>query len=71
MDTLKFKAYFRSISFKVSSAFRYLSAINQIYEKTFIILHPLIKQLVGKIEKEHSFFIMVNDQSKMKNIIFS
>ena len=32
-------------------------------------LHPANKQLVGKIEKEHSLFYNGKDESKMKNII--
>ena len=32
------------------------SAINDIYEKKYSDLKPANKQLVGKIEKEHSLF---------------
>ena len=34
-----------------------------------LILKPANKQLVGKIEKEHSLFYGGEDESKMKNII--
>jgi len=43
------------------------SAINQIYEQNFHNLAPANKQLVGKIENEHSLFYNGQDQSKMKN----
>ena len=36
-------------------------SINQIYEQNFNKLHPANKQLVGKIEKEHSLFYQGND----------
>lgn len=42
-------------------------AINQIYEKNYNNLFPANKQLVGKIEKEHSLFYHGEDQTKMKN----
>ncbi len=42
-------------------------AINQIYEQNFYRLAPANKQLVGKIESEHSLFYNGQDQSKMKN----
>ena len=42
-------------------------AINQIYEKNFHRLPPANKQLVGKIESEHSLFYAGADQTKMKN----
>tara|TARA_B100000029_G_scaffold109094_1_gene100575 strand:+ start:171 stop:836 length:666 start_codon:yes stop_codon:yes gene_type:complete len=42
-------------------------AINQIYEQDFYNLYKANKQLVGKIEKEHSLFYDGKDQSKMKN----
>jgi len=41
--------------------------INQIYEKNYNNLFPANKQLVGKIEKEHSLFYHGEDQTKMKN----
>ena len=43
------------------------TAINQIYEQNYHILEPANKQLVGKIESEHSLFYHGKDQSKMKN----
>ena len=43
------------------------SAINQIYEQNFHRLAPANKQLVGKIENEHSLFYNGADQTKMKN----
>ena len=42
-------------------------SINSLYEKNVNILHPANKQLVGKIEKEHSLFYNGKDESKMKN----
>jgi hypothetical protein len=43
------------------------TAINQLYEQNFHNLEPANKQLVGKIEDEHSLFYDGVDQSKMKN----
>jgi len=43
------------------------TTINQIYEKNFHKLYKANKQLVGKIEKEHSLFYNGTDQTKMKN----
>ena len=42
-------------------------SINSLYEKNVNTLHPANKQLVGKIEKEHSLFYNGKDESKMKN----
>ena len=42
-------------------------SINLLYEKNVNTLHPANKQLVGKIEKEHSLFYNGKDESKMKN----
>ena len=39
--------------------------INHIYETKYPTLPPANKQLVGKIEKEHSLFYMGDDSSKM------
>jgi hypothetical protein len=39
--------------------------INQIYESKYSRLEPANKQLVGKIEKEHSLFYSGEDTSKM------
>ena len=41
------------------------SAINDIYEKKYSDLKPANKQLVGKIEKEHSLFYNGENNSKM------
>ena len=42
-------------------------SINFLYEKNVNTLYPANKQLVGKIEKEHSLFYGGKDESKMKN----
>jgi len=42
-------------------------SINQIYEQNYHRLEPANKQLVGKIESEHSLFYHGADQTKMKN----
>ena len=42
-------------------------SINSLYEKNKSILNPANKQLVGKIENEHSLFYGGKDESKMKN----
>jgi hypothetical protein len=41
-------------------------AINQIYESNFNRLAQANKQLVGKIQNEHSIFYDGDDESKMK-----
>ena len=41
------------------------NTINDIYETKYPILPPANKQLVGKIEKEHSLFYQGRDNSKM------
>ena len=43
------------------------TAINKIYEQNFYSLERANRQLVGKIENEHSLFYNGEDQSKMKN----
>ena len=43
------------------------STINNIYENNFDTLDPANKQLVGKIQNEHSLFYGGKDESKMKN----
>ena len=43
------------------------STINSIYQNNFDTLDPANKQLVGKIENEHSLFYGGKDESKMKN----
>ena len=42
-------------------------SINQIYEQDFYNLYKANKQLVGKIEKEHSLFYDGADQTTVKN----
>ena len=42
------------------------SALNQIYETNFHKLYKANKQLVGKIENEHSLFYDGVDSDKMK-----
>ena len=42
-------------------------AINQIYEQNYHNLNKANRQLVGKIENEHSLFYHGEDQSRMKN----
>ncbi len=41
------------------------NTINHIYETKYLELKPANKQLVGKIEKEHSLFFNGDDSSKM------
>ena len=43
------------------------TTINSIYENNFDTLDPANKQLVGKIQNEHSLFYGGKDESKMKN----
>ena len=43
------------------------TTINSIYQNNFDTLDPANKQLVGKIENEHSLFYGGADESKMKN----
>ena len=43
------------------------TTINSIYQNNFDTLDPANKQLVGKIENEHSLFYGGKDESKMKN----
>ena len=66
MDTSDFKFVFLG-----QSVLRYqvpldiYSVINNIYETKFPYLKPANKQLVGKIEKEHSLFFNGDNNSKM------
>jgi len=68
MENLKFDFIFLG-----QSVLRYqvpldvFRALNQIYEHNFHNLEPANKQLVGKIENEHSLFYHGADQTKMKN----
>jgi len=67
MDTLNFKAIFLGQSvIKYKVPLDIFHSINIIYETNFHNLHPANKQLVGKIEKEHSVFYNGEDESKMK-----
>ena len=43
------------------------TTINEIYQNNFDTLDPANKQLVGKIQNEHSLFYGGKDESKMKN----
>ena len=43
------------------------TTINSIYQNNFDSLDPANKQLVGKIQNEHSLFYGGRDESKMKN----
>ena len=43
------------------------TTINNIYQNRFDILKPANKQLVGKIQNEHSLYYCGTDESKMKN----
>ena len=43
------------------------TTINHIYQDKFNTLNPANKQLVGKIQNEHSLFYGGKDESKMKN----
>ena len=43
------------------------TTINSIYQNNFNTLNPANKQLVGKIQNEHSLFYGGKDESKMKN----
>ena len=68
MENLKFDFVFLGQSIlKYQVPLNIFSAINQIYEQNFNRLAPANKQLVGKIENEHSLFYNGQDQSKMKN----
>ena len=43
------------------------TTINSIYQNNFDTLDPANKQLIGKIQNEHSLFYGGKDESKMKN----
>jgi len=67
-QTLKFDFVFLGQSIlKYQVPLDIFISINQIYEQDFYNLYKANKQLVGKIEKEHSLFYEGKDQSKMKN----
>ena len=67
MNTLNFKAVFLGQSvIKYEVPLDIFHSINHIYETNFHNLARANKQLVGKIEKEHSIFYDGDDESKMK-----
>ena len=67
-QTLKFDFIFLGQSvLKYQVPLDIFTSINKIYEQDFNNLYPANKQLVGKIEKEHSLFYNGADQTKMKN----
>jgi len=66
MDTSDFSFIFLGQSvLKYQVPLDIYSAINHIYETKYPELKPANKQLVGKIEKEHSLFYNGEDSSKM------
>ena len=68
MENLKFDFIFLGQSvLKYQVPLDVFSALNQIYEQNYHILNKANKQLVGKIENEHSLFYHGQDQTKMKN----
>ena len=68
MKNLKFDFVFLGQSvLKYQVPLDIFTTINQIYEQNYNNLYPANKQLVGKIENEHSLFYNGKDESKMKN----
>ena len=68
MNTLNFKYIFLGQSvLKYQVPLEIFYVINSIYENKYPELKPANKQLVGKIEKEHSLFYDGADNSKMIN----
>ena len=68
MSTLDFDFVFLGQSvLKYQVPLDIFTSINQIYEQNYNNLYPANKQLVGKIENEHSLFYDGADQTKMKN----
>jgi len=66
MDTSDFKFVFLGQAvLRYKTPVIVLKTINEIYEKNFIDLPPANKQLVGKIQKEHSLFFNGQDNDKM------
>ena len=66
MDTSDFKFIFLGQSvLKYQVPLDVYNAINHIYETKYPDLKPANKQLVGKIEKEHSLYYNGNNTSKM------
>ena len=68
MENIKFDFVFLGQSvLKYQVPLDIFTTINQIYEQNYNNLYPANKQLVGKIENEHSLFYNGKDESKMKN----
>ena len=68
MSTLDFDFVFLGQSvLKYQVPLDIFTSINKIYEQDFNNLYKANKQLVGKIENEHSLFYNGKDESKMKN----
>ena len=66
MSTLNFKHIFLGQSvLKYQVPLEIFHVINKIYENKYSQLKPANKQLVGKIEKEHSLFYNGEDSDKM------
>ena len=66
MNTSNFKLIFLGQSvFKYQVPLEINHIINSIYENKYSELEPANKQLVGKIEKEHSLFFNGEDSEKM------
>ena len=66
MNTSNFKLIFLGQSvFKYQVPLEIYHIINSIYENKYSELKPANKQLVGKIEKEHSLFFNGEDSEKM------
>jgi len=67
MDTLDFKVCpLGQTVLRYEVPLDVFNTINQIYETKYPTLPPANKQLVGKIEKEHSLFFGGEDTDKMK-----
>ena len=70
MDTSDFNFIFLGQSvLKYQVPLDVFNTINHIYETKYHELKPANKQLVGKIEKEHSLFFNGDDSPRMTNII--
>ena len=66
MDTSDFKFVFLGQAvLRYKTPVIVLKTINEIYEKNFINLPPANKQLVGKIQNEHSLFFNGDKNDKM------
>jgi hypothetical protein len=66
MDTSNFNFIFLGQSvLKYQVPLDVFNIINHIYETKYLELKPANKQLVGKIEKEHSLFYNGEDNHKM------